>query len=349
MKPILALGVAILVSAASRVLVPAPAAASTAQACSVVLQPQVTLGEAADPVDLAPLESIAVDGRGRYLAIALDEASVLVFDRAGRHAATVGRRGGGPGEFGLIRSVLVGPGDTVLVVDRIPRRITVLGPDLTLVRTLPIELNVDHALLDGTGGYLAHAQVPTPEGAGFPLHSLGPRGELRRSWGARDQTMRPDRALEQARVISVGPGRRVVAAHRRRFEIERWSAAGEYLGGIGGGAPLASLWRGSSGSAGISWIAGVRERRDAVWVSVRRLRQAPPPAQPGREPARVTDPEAFESAVLAFDPASGRQLGGLWQRGVLGLASPADFVTELRHTTDGRHLMRLHRYALRCT
>lgn len=101
MKPILALGVAILVSAASRVLVPAPAAASTAQACSVVLQPQVTLGEAADSVDLAPIESIAVDGRGRYLAIALDEASVLVFDRAGRHAATVGRRGGGPGSGGL--------------------------------------------------------------------------------------------------------------------------------------------------------------------------------------------------------------------------------------------------------
>jgi len=61
---------------------------------------------------------------------------VRYFDAAGRHVATAGGQGGGPGEFGRLREVLRGRGDTLVVHDPTLDRYTVLAPDGSLARTV---------------------------------------------------------------------------------------------------------------------------------------------------------------------------------------------------------------------
>ncbi len=60
------------------------------------------------------------------------------FDRAGRHLRTVGRKGGGPGEFEMVGS-LVAVGDSLLVGDWSNRRVTVFAPDGSVVRLVPLD------------------------------------------------------------------------------------------------------------------------------------------------------------------------------------------------------------------
>lgn len=57
-----------------------------------------------------------------------------LFDSAGRHRWTFGRRGGGPGEFRQVLTLLRWPGDSLAVFDFMVGRITVVSPDGKLGR-----------------------------------------------------------------------------------------------------------------------------------------------------------------------------------------------------------------------
>jgi hypothetical protein len=95
-----------------------------------------------------------VDGPPEYQfgrvtgAVRLGDGTVVVgddqskdlrfFDRAGRHLRTVGREGGGPGEFRAVGS-LAARGDSLVVGDYNNRRVTVFAPDGKLVRAVPLD------------------------------------------------------------------------------------------------------------------------------------------------------------------------------------------------------------------
>lgn len=67
---------------------------------------------------------LAGDGRG-HIYVADEEGSrVLQYGPDGRHVATYGREGEGPGELKMPLGVAVGPGDTVWVNDPVNRRVT---------------------------------------------------------------------------------------------------------------------------------------------------------------------------------------------------------------------------------
>ncbi len=61
---------------------------------------------------------------------------MLVFDRSGRFVQAVGRQGGGPGEYQSKSDVMSLPGDSILVLDPVSARASVLSPDLKYVRSL---------------------------------------------------------------------------------------------------------------------------------------------------------------------------------------------------------------------
>lgn len=61
-------------------------------------------------------------------------AELLFFDAAGEHVATGGRRGGGPGEFQQITSLVLLPGDSVLVFDLQSNRASLFDRSGTFVR-----------------------------------------------------------------------------------------------------------------------------------------------------------------------------------------------------------------------
>jgi hypothetical protein len=101
------------------------------------------------------------DGR---IAVADNGApDIRIFGPAGRHLRTFGTRGEGPGE--LKSPVLVGtlPGDTLVVVDRLLRRLYVFDPDTGLVRGNSADPGIEGFLLTegmfGSGSALIRRSV----------------------------------------------------------------------------------------------------------------------------------------------------------------------------------------------
>jgi len=68
---------------------------------------------------------VAVDGGGRLWVTDVAASQVRVFDNAGRHVRTVGRAGGGPGEFRSPHHIWITPAQEVWVVDPDARRLEV--------------------------------------------------------------------------------------------------------------------------------------------------------------------------------------------------------------------------------
>lgn len=141
------------------------AAASVAGA-----QPVITLPAADRPLAVRAPVLYAVgtdDGRpseafGSIAGVAFDRdenlyvldrlnARIVVFDSLGRHRRTIGRRGGGPGEFGQPLSMGLAGDGPLVVADVGHRAFSVFGRDGRFVRRVPFPQGTMP-----TGGTLAH-------------------------------------------------------------------------------------------------------------------------------------------------------------------------------------------------
>lgn len=74
---------------------------------------------------------------GRVIVCDAAEQAVVLVGADGNRAFTIGRSGGGPGEYRQPSGLLRMPGDTTWLVDRALRRFLVIGPDGTPGRTVP--------------------------------------------------------------------------------------------------------------------------------------------------------------------------------------------------------------------
>jgi hypothetical protein len=91
--------------------------------------------EADDPgVLFARIESVTRLSDGRIVVIEGQSSEVRWFDSAGRHLATRGGQGGGPGEFNSAAQVVRLSGDTIFVQDQPAIDHLYYGPDLTFIR-----------------------------------------------------------------------------------------------------------------------------------------------------------------------------------------------------------------------
>lgn len=94
------------------------ACAQGEQAGTIKLTPKVLIAGVGDSVDLY-LSQAAVSERGWVAARRNYPPSdlVAVYDSTGKYVQTIGRAGGGPGEFHSITSFGFGPGDSLWVID----------------------------------------------------------------------------------------------------------------------------------------------------------------------------------------------------------------------------------------
>lgn len=69
-------------------------------------------------------DAVAGDGAGHVLVLDRQLVRVLEYGPDGRHVATYGRQGNGPGELSFPGSLDLGPGDTLWVTDMVNRRLT---------------------------------------------------------------------------------------------------------------------------------------------------------------------------------------------------------------------------------
>ena len=122
--------------------------------------------------------AVAMDGRGRVLVSELRENEFSVFDGSGRFIRTVGRRGEGPGEYGLgIRQIVVGP--RFLHVFENHRGRTLLDHDFNVVRTdrFPGQVHPGEAYATALEDVVMMSDIPTPESVGHNFHILSLSGE----------------------------------------------------------------------------------------------------------------------------------------------------------------------------
>jgi hypothetical protein len=116
-------------------------------------EPELQIGgNTSDPVyDLNQVTG-AMRLENGVLAISNSSTSeVRFYDEAGTHLHTSGRQGSGPGEYGAITGMWRTPSDSLVVLDILVRRLTVLGPDGGVGRSFS---------LGGLGG----AMVPSSTG-----------------------------------------------------------------------------------------------------------------------------------------------------------------------------------------
>jgi hypothetical protein len=201
----------------------APVDAARCNECDVALVRVATISDAFDPGALPDYMVHATqDSTGRVYVISRTRDAVLVFDSTGALLRRLGRAGSGPGEFGTIRRVLIGPGDSLFVTDWGVGRVTVYAPDLTFVRVQALVHQPDLVLSDGS--FVIADQIGAKPFAGYPLHRSMHDGTIAKSFGADTPQYRPDLRLVTTRVPAHAKGGHVWSVAPGRYRIEQWNA-----------------------------------------------------------------------------------------------------------------------------
>ncbi len=199
--------------------------------CEIALTRLATLGSIEEPGGVMQGDLVAADGGGRFYAVASAvHSEITIFDRGGSYLRTVGRKGGGPGEFRGIAAIWT-RGDSVHVLDSGNLRYTVLGPGFDIARSgrIPAATSEVRALPLDDGTVLVNARIQTAGQIGLPLHLLSPDGQVVRSFGATDEKVLPGRSRATGRVLADASAGSVWAGHTGTYTLELWSLDGRHL------------------------------------------------------------------------------------------------------------------------
>ncbi len=195
--------------------------------CTLLFDHLLDIGDADGPgIVESERSQVVVDSRGRFFLFQRYGASLKVFDQRGRYLSTIGRKGGGPGEFEEIAVVRITRGDSIHVLDNKLSRVSVFGPDLSFVRSAPLALRPQtQAVVLDDGRMVLALDARGRSQIGFPLHLLDISGRTVRSFGSETGLFRPDIPELVLRVI--GRHREadhLWAAHEGAYNVERWDS-----------------------------------------------------------------------------------------------------------------------------
>lgn len=131
---------------------------------------------------------------------------IAVFASSGRFLRTVGRSGGGPGEFKTITRIFKGAGDSTLVYDAGTRRLSVLSPTLTFVRSIPLP---DHRKVVHVNGlFVGTGVVRSRDQFGNAVHVYSAKnGALYRTFRGSARTATADSVRLPSGIASDAKGR----------------------------------------------------------------------------------------------------------------------------------------------
>lgn len=171
---------------------------------------------------------LAVDAAGRTYVLEMQAQEIRVFDSAGGHVRTIGRRGGGPGELNQAVFMQFGPDRNLWVVDPQNNRVSVFDTAGTYLQ--------GHGM---PGGFVI---FPWPGGFDVQGRYYAPvprptTGEFRMALARFDAAMRPLDTVD----VPTDPVR------RERFELRRgnsgWSATVPFTPGFSWQlSPAGTFW-----------------------------------------------------------------------------------------------------------
>lgn len=156
-----------------------PGALETAAAWSLSAEPVVEIGGGADPaVPLHQVTAVAPLAGGGVVVGTASPARALIFGPSGELRATLGREGGGPGEFQRVASVVPFRADSVAVWDPNRRRISVFTREGVFVREVDLSDVAPIGLMaaPNTRTPAAWTHLKPGPGGGFVLFSVGAFG-----------------------------------------------------------------------------------------------------------------------------------------------------------------------------
>lgn len=166
--------------------------------------------------------AIAVSSKGTVYLADMDRHAVAVFSRAGTLIGRVGRKGAGPGEFGLIDRIVVTPGDSILVFDVGNRRMSLFSPTMALVREAPLPGQVLAAIARPDGSVLANMVIASSDQAGFPIHVLDSRGTITGSFARTDGGYRVRYEGALSRSMAAHGTQYLYVARHQEYVVELW-------------------------------------------------------------------------------------------------------------------------------
>lgn len=174
-----------------------PPAGLWTEATAWRLAPELALGriEGDEAEVFGAIVGVEVDDRGRIYVLDRQANELRVFTPDGGHVRTVGRSGGGPGEYSAANGLLWLAPHTLLVVDQRGNRYTVLTREGEVVRTVPREL----------GFYAWAAQVAYDDGRVYERSTVGPTIDDRRP-ALLGRSVRPEAAPTDDAVALAGEG-----------------------------------------------------------------------------------------------------------------------------------------------
>jgi hypothetical protein len=213
-------------------------------------------GDPDGPDDYSGVSRVIELPNGRVVFEHGATAQVRIHDPSGAMVAKAGRRGDGPGEFRAPK-LFPGRGDTILVYDQIPRRLTVIDGNGRIVRMDRAILPVRVPSIGYAGGMFLEPVGTLANGTfiltSWPMMSKGPPSSHYRDsllvLGARlgDSTLfsiartghfemfqHPDRSqgtwliFRKHTVVAAGTDR-IYVARNEQWEIEEYSLTGRLL------------------------------------------------------------------------------------------------------------------------
>jgi hypothetical protein len=286
------------------------------------------------------------DSRGRFYVLGNYPQQIKVYDARGRFLRTIGRSGEGPGEYKGISKVIPITDDSLLVLDQVLARQTVLDPEYRLVRTSTLPVGPEHESVRMPDGSLV-VSVPifTPDRIGLPLHRIVQDGTIARSFGSETGLFRPDVPWLDRRAISGHDSVSVWSAYHTQYVIEQYAVrSGALLRRIVREADwfppnLRPLTKGQDPDQPQPFLARVHEGTDGLlWILVSvpdpnwreairpRGRQAP------RHPS-VRNEDGYKDYIIeVLEPETGRLLAShrfdrrvnLFGPGLVGAVTVAD-------------------------
>ena len=198
--------------------------------CTLQFQHLFDIGDDDGPGMVDIEDRVVRDSRGRFFVVSSYGTEVRVFDVSGTYLRTIGRKGGGPGEFQGISAVRITRGDTIRILDYTLSRLTVVGPQLDVRRSTPLGLvpQIRAVVLDD-GSAVVNIDSRLPKLIGQPLHVLDTTGRVARSFGSDREPLRSNAPMSLDRVLSSRGGSELWVAHEKSYVIERWNAANATL------------------------------------------------------------------------------------------------------------------------